>query len=132
MTGEQEERLVYAFEKIATALVGIHDTKKKQFAKLWPERKEVHEAVYSRVPNEEDLIRERQGASDESLSDWLTVPEEEQYIGEREKEFLARQAAAAAGAEETSSEDKSGRGSTEAPEDQADDNGIFAGDHSAV
>jgi hypothetical protein len=132
MTEDQEERLVYAFEKIATALVGIHDTKEKQFVKQWPERKEAREAVYSRVPNEEDLIREQQGASNESLDDWLTVPEEEQYIGEREKEFLARHTAATAGAEEASSKDKQGRGSTEAPEDQADDDGISAGDHPAV
>lgn len=132
MTENQEERIVSAFEQIATALTGIYDTQEKQFAKQWPERKEAREAVYSRVPNEEDIIREQLGASNESLEEWLTVPEEKGYIGEREKEFLARQAADAAGTQETSSEDKPGGGSAEAPEDQAGDGGIFSSDHTAV
>jgi hypothetical protein len=132
MTEEQEERIVSAFEQIATALTGIYDTKEKQFAKQWPERKEAREAVYSRVPNEEDLIREQLGASNEPLEEWLTVPEEEGYIGEREKEFLAKQAAATASTQETSSEDQQGRGSIETPEDQAGDGGIFSSDHTAV
>jgi hypothetical protein len=115
MTENQEERIVSAFEQIAIALAGIYDTQEKQFAKQWPERKEAREAVYSRVPNEEDLIREQLGASNESLDEWLTIPEKEEYIGEREREFLARQAAD--GAQETSSEDKSGAGSAETPKD---------------
>jgi len=132
MTENQEERIVSAFEQIATALTGIYDTQEKQFAKQWPERKEAREAVYSRVPNEEEIIREQLGASNESLDEWLTISENEEYIGEREKEFLARQAKAVAGAKETSSEDQPGRGSTETPEDQTDDGGISSGDHPAV
>ena len=116
MTEEQEERLVTAFEQIAGALTGIHDTQEKQFAKQWPERKEVHEAVYSRVPTEEDLIREEHGASDESLEDWLTVPKEEEYIGEREREFLETQARAAAGAKAPGEDEAEGR-SAASPED---------------
>jgi hypothetical protein len=117
MTENQEERIVSAFEQIAIALAGIYDTQEKQFAKQWPERKEAREAVYSRVPNEEDLIREQLGASNESLDEWLTIPEKEEYIGEREREFLARQAEAVASAQETSSEDQQGTGSAETPED---------------
>ena len=131
MTEDFEERLVAAFEQIATALTGIYGTQEKQFAKQWPERKEAHEAVYSRVPTEEDRIREEHGASDGSLKDWLTFPEEEGYIGEREREFLTAQAANAASAE-ASSADKSEERSIAAVEDQAGDSGISSRDYPAV
>jgi hypothetical protein len=127
MTGEQEERFVAAFEQIATALTGIHDTQEKQFAKQWPERKEPREAVYSRVPTEEDLILEKQGSSTESTEAWLTLDNGESYIGQREREFLAAAARA-----ETAEESGPESSSTEAPEDQAGDAGIGAGDNSAL
>lgn len=115
MTEEQEERLVAAFEQIATALTGIHDTEEKQFGKQWPERREVREAVYSRIPTEEDRIREEQGASGGSLKEWLTPPEDEP-IGERERAFLEAEAAASA---QAASEGESDTGSAATPEDQA-------------
>ncbi len=90
MTEEMETRLVEAFERIAEALAGIHETTQRALAKHWPEPKERREAVVSRVPTEEDLIRERHGAGDKSTDEWLTLVEEE-AIGEREREFLARQ-----------------------------------------
>ena len=114
MTEEQEERLVAAFEQIATALTGIHDTEEKQFGKQWPERKQVREAVYSRVPTAEDRIREEQGASGGSLEEWLTPPDEP--IGERERAFLEAEAAARA---QVASEGQSEERSVAAPEDQA-------------
>lgn len=81
MTYEQDERLVVAFEQIAQALQGLHDTGQKEFAKRFPERKEPREAVVTRIPTAEDLIREDQGASDEPIEEW---------IGLREQEFLSR------------------------------------------
>lgn len=95
MTPDQEERLVLAFEQIATALTGIDDTRKKQFAKQWPERKEVREAVVSRLPSEEDRIRAEHGAGSESLEEWLSTLEEDEAIGPREREFCKRQLAGA-------------------------------------
>jgi hypothetical protein len=117
MTEEQEERLVAAFEQIATALTGIHDTEEKQFGKQWPERKEVREAVYSRVPTEEDRIREGQGASDQPIpiEDWYSDLGEPELVGERERAFLDAQAAASA---QAASEGESDEGSTAAPENQ--------------
>lgn len=129
MISDLEERLVVAFEQIAAALEGINDTKQKQFAKQWPERKEVHEAIYSRVPSEEDLIREAQGASDGSLKDWLTPPEEDEPIGWREREFLESQAAARS---QAASQGESGEGSAETPEDQAGTTDSNSSDHAAV
>jgi hypothetical protein len=111
MTVDQEERLVVALEKIAAAFAGIDDTRKKQFAKQWPEPKEFREAVYSRVPTEEDRLREEHGVTDEPLKEWLTVPEEE-LLGPREREFLRRQNAGT----EAAANQKSGSSSFDAPE----------------
>lgn len=105
MTTDLDERLVAAFEQIADALAGINDTQKRQFAKQWPEPTKRREAIITRVPTEEDLIREEQGASDEPIEEW---------IGLREKEFLEHQTGS-----ETVEERESGSGSTEASEDQA-------------
>jgi hypothetical protein len=77
MTELQEERLVAAFESIAAAFRGLHDTQERQFAKQWPERKERREAVSSRVPTEEDLIREEHGSSDEPIEEWIGLRERE-------------------------------------------------------
>ena len=115
MTGDQEEQLVIAFEQIATALTGTRDTQKRQFDKQWPKRKKVREATYSRVPTEEDRIRENQGASSGSLEDWLTPPDGE-FIGEREKAYLKAQASA--NSAEAADQGEPDTGSAEAPEDQ--------------
>ena len=92
MTEAHEERLVIAFEQIARALTGIYDTQKKGLAKRWPERGEVREAVVTRVPTAEDLVREAHGASEESIEEW---------IGLREQEFIKSEStrAEAAGAQ---------------------------------
>ncbi len=111
MTEEQEERLVVAFELIAGALTGIHDTQEKQFAKQWPERKEVREAVYSRVPTEEDILREQHGASEGTTEEWLTI--EEEYVGPREREFLE------SASPKTGNKDVEDSGSVETPEGEA-------------
>ena len=105
MTTELDERLVAAFEQIAEALAGIDDTQKKQFVRQWPEPGKRREAIVTRVPSEEDLIREEQGASDEPIEEW---------IGLREREYIKRQAGSQAAEKR-----ESGSGSPEAPEDQA-------------
>lgn len=113
MTFEQYERLVAAFEKIANALTGIYETQQGQFAKQWPERKEIRDAVKTRVPTEEDLIREQHGASSESIQEWLHVPEEE-FFGSREREFIERKITPLG--TQTTGEDGSEDGSVETPE----------------
>jgi hypothetical protein len=105
MMTELEERFVTAMEQIAEALAGIHDTQKKRFAKQWPEPGKKREAIVTRVPTEEDLIREEQGASNEPIEEW---------IGFREREFLERQAGSKAAEER-----ESGGGSPETFEGQA-------------
>ena len=129
MNRTQEERLVVAFEQIAEALTGIHDTQERQFAKQWPERKEVRDAVYSRVPNEEDRIRAEHGVSDESLVDWLSLPEEE-IIGARERAYLAAQAAASRA--EAAGEGGPGGGGAEAAEGEAATTDGTSTDHGDV
>jgi len=95
MNEEREERLVLAFEAIGAALGDIHDTLERQLAKQFPEPKEWREATYSRVPSEEDRIREEHGASEGPIKQWLSLDEEGGWVGEREREFIARAQAVA-------------------------------------
>lgn len=89
MDGNHFERLVVAFESIAQSLEGIYETKQREFAKRWPEPKPVREAVVTRIPTEEDQIREAQGVDGKSLEEWLQIPgDDAEFIGEREREFL--------------------------------------------
>lgn len=87
------ERFVLSFDKIAQAMAGIHETYKEQVAKQFPQRSaEVREAVVTRVPTQEDRIREQQGASIAPIADWLDLEAgEEDDIGVREREWLAKQ-----------------------------------------
>ena len=114
MTAQQEERLVAAVEAIATALTGIDDTHQKQFAKQWPEPKVPREAIFSRIPNEEDRLREQHGGADESLEQWFDLGQEE-ATGPREREFLGRETAGA----QTGAVDGPDGCSTETPEGEA-------------
>lgn len=88
MDYEQEERMVTAIEWIAEALRGLNDRSERAFAKQYPER-ERKEAIGSRVPTAEDIIKEKQGVSDKPAEEWLTGDGE--FIGQREREFLAEQ-----------------------------------------
>jgi len=112
---QREERIVVAFELMAEALKGIYETEQKRFLRQFPEPKEMREAVVTRVPTEEDRIRELHGASDEPIEEWIGFSEE--YIGTREKEFLEAQARAAS-AKPPLAEGPDGAGA-EAPESKA-------------
>ena len=89
------ERFVLSFEKLALALEGLNETYRRQYASQYPERREVREAVVTRVQSEEDRIREAQGASSRPLSAWLSEVEDEEeeaeFIGVREREWLDAQ-----------------------------------------
>ena len=94
MFGEMKDfnlRFVLSFEKIAVALAEINETYKRQVAKQYPERaREVRDAVVSRVPTEEDRLREAHGASSKPISDWLSedLDASEEEVGVREREWL--------------------------------------------
>lgn len=89
------ERFVLSFEKIAAALEGMDETYRRHLDKLYPERREVREALITRVPNEEDRLREAQGSSGQPLDQWLSEVEDEEegneFIGVREREWLDAQ-----------------------------------------
>jgi hypothetical protein len=91
------ERFVVAWEKIASALEGLNETCRRDHEKKFPERSQVREAVVTRVPSREDLLREAQGASSAPLSEWLSDVEQEERdaedIGVREREWLEAQGA---------------------------------------
>jgi len=94
------ERVVLSFESIASALEGLNETYRRHFEKLYPERKEVREAIVTRVPSEEDRIREAHGNTGEPLDEWLSdverEEEQEEDIGVREREWLDAQRRGAA------------------------------------
>lgn len=87
------ERYLISQERIAAALEGLNETYRRAFERQYPQRKEVRDAVITRVPNEEDRLREAQGGSEaRTLADWLSEVEDEEeegeYIGVREREWL--------------------------------------------
>lgn len=96
MTEDQDERIVAAIEKIADAydfmagsLEAIATTIAQHHAKTFPSRRTPAEATISRVPTDEDKLKETQGATGETLKDWTTLDEEEE-IGPREKAWLEK------------------------------------------
>ncbi len=84
-------RLVQSFERIAEALGDICVIQKRRYDRDYPERREPRDAVLSRIKTEEDLAKERQGATNEPISEWLGGYEEPDFIGAREKAFLEEQ-----------------------------------------
>jgi hypothetical protein len=95
------ERFVLSSERIAEALEGLNETYRQHYQKLYPQRREVRDAVVTRVQTEEDRIREAQGASAEPLNRWLSEVDDEEaeseFIGVREREWLDAQRRGEAG-----------------------------------
>ena len=89
---ELSERFVVCFESIAKSLEGLNESAKRAGTRYWPEFKQPREAVISRIPNEEDKIKEAQGASDKPITEWLGElgePEDDtEYLGERTKQWI--------------------------------------------
>ena len=71
----REERLTAAFESIAQSLVKLATLSENRFDKEYPARKVPQDVTLTRIPNEEDRIREDQGASDESIEEWIGIRE---------------------------------------------------------
>src|SRR5271170_6559182 len=94
-------RLVVAFENIGAELGAIRVIQEKRYDQQYPERHVPQRAVVTRVPNEEDKIREKQGTVDRSVpaGEWFGGYEDEGFVGIREKAFIeeekAKQRAAA-------------------------------------
>lgn len=96
MTEEQDERIIIAIEKIADAydfmagsLEAIATTLAQHHAKTFPSKRTPAEATISRVPTDEDKLKESQGSTPGSLKEWTTLDEEEE-IGPREKAWLQK------------------------------------------
>jgi hypothetical protein len=86
------ERFVVSFEKLGAALEGLNETYRRHFERLYPERPLRREAVVTRVPTEEDRLREAQGADSKPLDRWLSEVEDEEqereFVGVREREWI--------------------------------------------
>jgi hypothetical protein len=68
------ERLATAFEAIALTLAQFYD-------KMYPPKHEPRDVTLTRIPTEEDKIREAQGSTQETTDQWLD-------IGPRERALL--------------------------------------------
>ena len=119
MTGEQVDRLTIAWETIGKALEGIHDELKRAGSKYWPEPKEQKEAIVTRIPNAEDETRRNLGVDDSPIKeriergDWLDIgptEDEDEFIGEREREWRKAHPKEQEKAEEPASSPEVGEG----------------------
>lgn len=104
MTPEQEERLVSAFERAARALTdGVRAldeiaagvdllamTADATLTAEHPPKPEPREMKVTRLPTEEDLIREQHGGED-ALSDARDPIDKWTTLGPREKEWATRE-----------------------------------------
>ena len=93
MNEEIIERLVASLNIIASSLEGLHEEAKRAGQHYWPEPGQQKEAIFSRVPTEEDRIREQQGVGDNiPIDQWITDlgdPEGEAgIIGERSRQWI--------------------------------------------
>jgi hypothetical protein len=93
MNKEQDERLVVAFSRIASALEGFHEEVRKAGKRYWPEPGQQKESVVSHVPTEEDKIKERQGSGDDRpIKEWLSDlgdPEGDAgIVGDRSRQWI--------------------------------------------
>ena len=93
MKDELIERLALSFDKIAKALEGLHEEARKSGKRFWPEPGQQKEAVLSRVPTEEDKIKELQGSGDDiPINQWLEDlgdPEGDAgIVGERSRQWV--------------------------------------------
>jgi len=75
MNEQTEERLTVAFERIADSLERLATLSENRYQHEFPTRKVPQDVTLTRVPTEEDRIREDQGASDEPLEEWIGIRE---------------------------------------------------------
>ena len=90
MNNAQSERLVDAWERIAKAIEGLRNEAKKAGERYWPEHREQREAIVSRIPTAEDEAKRNLGLTNQPIEEWLTdldTPDEDEFIGEREREW---------------------------------------------
>jgi len=89
MTKDQDERLVVAYELIGKALEGLHEAITRAGKRYWPEPREQREVISTHILTEEEKIRERQGHN-KPIEEWLTnLPEDDEPIGERTRQWYA-------------------------------------------
>lgn len=94
MDTEREDRLVAAWERLATALEGIHEAARSAISKHWPEPVQ-REVVVTRVESQEERAKKEQGklVPQGGITDWLSesFTDDDEYVGPREREWRDRQ-----------------------------------------
>jgi hypothetical protein len=91
---EAKHDIVLAFERIASALEGLHEELQCAGNRYWPQPKEQKEAILGRVLTEEERIKKDRGNSDKiPIEEWLTNlgehdDEEEGVVGDRSRQWI--------------------------------------------
>ena len=78
---ESLDRDTRAMERLADSFERITDLMAKFYDKMYPAKHEPRDVTLTRIPTEEDKIREAQGATEETTDEWLD-------IGPRERAFI--------------------------------------------
>ena len=67
------ERFVVAAESIAANLERLYSLESKRLEYEYPPKHEPSEPIITKLPTEEDRLREEQGETDETLEDWFNI-----------------------------------------------------------
>jgi len=82
-----------AAHDIAAALERLAALGEKFYVRLFPDRPPAREPVITRIPTEEDKLRQAQGASEETLDQWRTLESryDDEPLGPRERALKERE-----------------------------------------
>lgn len=78
---EFSERYVAAHELLARSLARLADLTENRFNIDFPKKRDPQDVTLTRVPTEEDKLRERQGSSDEPIEEWIGIREKQVIEG---------------------------------------------------
>ena len=75
MSEQLDERVTVAFERIADSLEKLATLSETRYQHEFPAKRVPQDVTLTRIPTEEDRLREDQGATDEPLDEWIGLRE---------------------------------------------------------
>ena len=83
LSTEQELELLDSLQKIADSLSIIAWDYHRRYEKEYPEKPGVREALVTKIPDDEEALREAQGQSGEPIEEWVGI-HEKQFLDEKD------------------------------------------------